>query len=253
MKQFITEKLAVMKAYSNERRNMVNWTVRFTRLSILINAVFAVGKITMGILSFSLFLCVNGFYNLGISFAKFIPIRGYRKKIYIKSRNHQQRDRKEEYRRFRQIGIVILIASVIYLIYCANMMAAGKSNIHYNNPVAIGIAAITFTEIGIAVRGFFTTRKKEEPLLEGIKLINIATSLISLVLTQTALMSLSQSAGVTFYCGLTGVIFGTVSAGIGTYMIIRGSKLFIFYKQFPNISQTIGLYDGCIIKQPVNG
>jgi hypothetical protein len=60
----------------------------------------------------------------------------------------------------------------------------------YSDIVAIAIAAFTFTEIGVSVHGIVTTRKNREPIMEAVKLTNFSTSLISLVLTEAALMSL---------------------------------------------------------------
>ena len=55
-------------------------------------------------------------------------------------------------------------------------------------------------------------------------LISLATSLISLVLTQFAVMSLKFSGDVTFYCGMTGVMVGSLSIIICAYMIARGGR-----------------------------
>lgn len=224
MVRFFFEKLAAAREYNSDRSNRVSWIVNFTRLSILINALFAAGKIAIGIYSLSLFLCVNGLFNIGVSLSKSIPIRGY-KKGARRIGGNQKRDIEEEHRRLYQMGAIFIFASVIYLIYCVHMMASGKSNVRYDRIVAITIAAVTFTEIGMATRGFLMIRRSREPLIEGMRLISLATSLISLVLTQTALMSLSQEAGATFYCGLTGVIFGSISAIIGMYLVFRGFQL----------------------------
>lgn len=49
---------------------------------------------------------------------------------------------------------------------------------------------------------------------------NLASALISLVLTQTALLSLSEG-NHSFYNGLCGIIFGSLAACVGLSMIIR--------------------------------
>jgi len=214
-----------VRQYNSERTNRVNWIVNFTRLSILINAIFAIGKIAIGIYSLSFFLCINGFYNAGISVSKSLSIRGYKKKTY--NTGDRKRDIKEEHRRLYQMGIVVIVASAVYLIYCIHMMLAGKNNEHYNQIVAITIALVTFTEIGVAIRNFIAARKSREPLMEGMKLISLATSLISLVLTQTTLMSLSNSDNIPFACGLTGIIFGSLSAIIGMYLMFRGLQFLV--------------------------
>ena len=63
-------------------------------------------------------------------------------------------------------------------------------------------------------------RRRHEPLLEAIKMTNLASALISIVLTQTALLSLSEGDH-SFYNGLCGIIFGSLAACVGIFMIIR--------------------------------
>ena len=50
----------------------------------------------------------------------------------------------------------------------------------------------TFTEIALNIRGVLVNRKKGTLLVHALKTINLAASLISLVLTQSAILSIAQ-------------------------------------------------------------
>lgn len=196
----------------------------FAKISVPFNGALAIGKFLMGIFSPSFFLCVNALYNLGIAAAKYIA---------LKTHNSSQKDllemRPEEYKRkqfffYEVIGYIIMSASALYAVFCISMII-GISSSHYHKIVALGITVVTFTEIGLAIRGIVITRKDKEPIIEAIKLTNFASSLISLVLTQTAIMSVSYVGDASSYNGFSGIMFGTLAALIGVYMIIRGSSI----------------------------
>ena len=63
---------------------------------------------------------------------------------------------------------------------------------YYGKIIAITIATITFTEIGMNLRGVLKYRKAKLPVLHSIKTISLGTSLISLVLTQAAILAFAD-------------------------------------------------------------
>lgn len=95
--------------------------------------------------------------------------------------------------------------------------------------IAIGIAAVTFTEVGLNIRGVIITRHNHTLLIYVIKMINLSASLIAIVLTQTAILSFTSkeadSLEISKANGLIGLIMGTVTTLIGIYMIYRVKKL----------------------------
>jgi hypothetical protein len=95
--------------------------------------------------------------------------------------------------------------------------------------ISIGIAAVTFTEIGFNIRGVIVTRHEHTLLIHAIKMINLSAALITLVLTQTALLSFAnkeaESLEISKANGVIGILMGTVATLIGFYMICRVKKL----------------------------
>jgi hypothetical protein len=165
----------------------------------------------MGIYSLSLFVCVGGFYNIGIGAAKYIMVKS--------------RSEKDQRRHYKWVGIIILVSSASYMVYCLNMSIQNKANVTYGIVTSITIATFTFTEIGMAVYGLLSTRKVANLTLAAAKRINLVTALISIVLTQSALLSLNEVENAARYCGLTGIVFGSVSAIAGALMVLRINRL----------------------------
>lgn len=185
--------------------------------TIPINIIVIIGKIVIGIFTSSFFMFINALYTLGITIAKYLSLKTNRE-IQLTSNNSLE-SRKREYSNYYVVGIIILISSIIYAIYSINHFL-GSTSTNYTLIVGIAIATFTFTELTMAIIGLVSARKNRDILSETIKLIYLASSLISLVLTQTAILSFSHEGDVSFYNGLSGIIFGCLAAIIGIYMII---------------------------------
>ena len=92
--------------------------------------------------------------------------------------------------------------------------------------VALAIATFTFAEIGINLYGMLANRKNRTPLLHAIKTINLAASLISLVLTQSAILAFADGGGHNpAVNALMGLFSGTCAALLGVFMLWRIGRL----------------------------
>ncbi|PQP81318.1 hypothetical protein C0Q44_23230 [Paenibacillus sp. PCH8] len=196
-----------------------NRIIYFAKLSIPLNALIAVGKLLLGIFSLSFFLCINAFYNIGIAVAKYYAAKAHKDSSLGNS--SPEEIQKKQYAAYHVIGNIVLASSVVYVIYCSKLLFVAGSRTHYPQYVAFIIAAVTFTEIAVSLGGVVIARRNNEPVIEAIKLTNFSSSLISLSLTQTAIMSFAYKGDPTFYNGLSGIFFGVLAALIGLYMILR--------------------------------
>lgn len=234
--------------------------ILFAKLSVPYNAAMALGKIIIGIFSFSVFLIINALYNVGMGLIKCLAVKAALKIEGIKDGkicapeiinepcelNKQKKSNepylakelnkpcpcvdvkksrlssedKQQTEFFMIAGGILFITSIVYIIYTVRMFV-GEKSMNYSMNIALAIACVTFTEIVVAIRGIVKTRKNKKPIMEAIKLVNLASALISLVLTQTAIMSFSHEGDASFYNGLSGLIFGSIAALIGIYMVIR--------------------------------
>lgn len=112
--------------------------------------------------------------------------------------------------------------ATLYVISCIAMLTGGSRTRPYDQYTGITIAALTFAELILAVVGIVSARRKSDLIVEVIKISNLAGALTLLVLTQTALMSFSDTNGADPHTtGLTGIVFGSVAGLLGLYMIVR--------------------------------
>ncbi len=185
----------------------------FARISLVMNMALTIGKILIGVFTASLFMYVNAFYSVGIGVTKLLFVRNYR----------AEKSLEEQRRCYSTIGSVILISSVVYIVYSLRLVF-GTSSMRYSQIVAISIAAVTFTEIGMNIRGAVVAHRNNTPLVQAVKLANLASSLICLALTQTALLSFTTEQDLSTANGVMGILMGICSACIGVFMILRMKK-----------------------------
>ncbi len=192
--------------------------MQITGAACLGNLLVGIGKLMMGIISLSFFTCVSAFYTFGMVLAKACVLRGMAEK------NIAER----QYRYYRLSGIILIIASVLYVVYSTRLLwhpMAGR----YSKYTGIGIAAFAFTELGLNIRGVIVERNNHNQLFHAVKMINLASSLICLVLTQTAILSFTHEHvpdyDPSMSNGLMGILMGTAAALIGCIMLRRVRKI----------------------------
>ena len=171
----------------------------------------AVVKLLLGLFSLSFFLCVNAFYSAAVGFAKFLAVRAYLK---------GDTELKSQFNTYAAVGAVVAGAGIIYVIYCLSFFLGGGGAV-YTDIVGIAVAAFTFGEIIVSILGTVKMRKLHEPVLEALKRTNLAASFVSLVLTQTALLSFAAEGDMSLYNGVAGLVFGSLAALVGVLMIVR--------------------------------
>lgn len=189
-------------------------TIHLVGLSGIGSIALAAAKILSGALSLSVFTCVNGFYTLGMVVSKYCALAGVLRTDKIG----------EQYRYYRWSGIVLILASCLY-IACSIRMFLHPTYTAYHPYLAMGIATVTFVEIGVNIRGVLMYRKNCSPLLHALKTINLATSLISLVLTQAAILSFADEAQNPAANGILGALMGSCATLLGVYMLLRLRRL----------------------------
>lgn len=188
-------------------------SLKITCAGCIGNTLIGAGKLIMGLVSLSFFTCVSAFYTFGMVFAKCCALAGIFKET----------DKKQQYRYYILSGIVLIIASLLYIGYSIRLFFHPITS-SYHMYVGIGIAAFTFTELTINIRGVFIERHNHTPLIHAIKMINLASSLICLVLTQTALLSFADTNNTDIHSnanGLMGIIMGSIATILGIVMIFR--------------------------------
>lgn len=189
-------------------------TLHITGATGAFSILLGLGKVVSDILALSVFACMNGGYTLGMALARYCALYGAAKTT----------EQNEQYKYYRISGGIMIAASVLYVCYSLWAIWHPKT-VYYGDIIAITIATITFTEIGLNVRGVIKYRKAKTPLLHALKIISLGTSLISLVLTQAAILAFADDVQNPSVNGLLGAITGTIAALLGCYMLWPMKKL----------------------------
>lgn len=204
----------VSEAIRQEHSSSDSRSLHITGATGTFSILLGLGKIISGILSLSVFACMNGCYTLGMALARYLALAGL-----------VQKDKKRNsWFYYRLSGIVMVVASLLYVAYSLWTIWHPKT-VYYGKIIAITIATITFTEIGTNLRGVLKYRKAKLPVLHSIKTISLGTSLISLVLTQAAILAFADDVQNPSANGVLGSLMGGLAALLGWYMIWRIGKM----------------------------
>lgn len=180
----------ISKIYNKYRHHFLN-----------ANIVIGLLKILFSVVTSSLSFLISSIYSLSIGITKKNIFQNIKYKYII-------------------AGIMLIISSILYINYSIYVIHDHKLY-NYNIYTALLIAVTTFTEIVISIVGIIKS-KNNDCNDQVSKLTNLATALISLTLTQTAILSFTRvGEDMSYYNGQSGIIFGLISMLIGIYIIIK--------------------------------
>lgn len=183
--------------------------------SSTVNLLLGLGKLLFGALSLSAFVCASGLYTLGMVLTRYCALTGV----------VRGKDASTQHHYYRCSGVMLVFTSLAYMVYSGWLYFHAKE-VAYHEYIAMAIATFTFAEIGLNIRGVVLYRTDKSLLLHAIKTINLAASLISLVLTQSALLSFAEEGGHDpAVNALLGLVMGGCAALLGIYMIWRVGRI----------------------------
>lgn len=173
-------------------------------------AGFLIGicKIVMAIISHSWLLFIHAVYNI----------------IKTCARHYAAKEKEDHYKTMFYCGFLVIAASVIYLVYSVYIYCFGSKAV-YHMYIAIGIAAVTTYELIVSIHGRKKARKKKDVQEETVKYINLASALISVSLTQTAILSFTNETDMSKVYSIGDAIFGFLALLVGIFMLWRANKL----------------------------
>ncbi|MBS7577600.1 MULTISPECIES: hypothetical protein [unclassified Enterococcus] len=169
----------------------------------------AAGKLILAIFSLSFFLLINALYT---------AIVGYGKHQSVIGLTSPQKHNQLWY--YKRIGSLIMGASLVYMLYSTRLFI-NHQEIYFEQTPALAIAAITFTEIVVSLRGIIKAHQNKDLILKAVKLLNFSAALIGLVLTQAALLSFSEKQVYAIPNAILGLFLGTITLAIGLKMATK--------------------------------
>lgn len=190
-------------------------TVRIAGAACTANFLLGTGKLLMGIFSLSFFTIMNALYTYGMVAAKFCALKGIAVPV------------KKQYAYYRRAAGILIASSLCYAIYSTRLLWHPQST-KYHPYLAMGIATVTFAEIGLNLWGVLVERKNKSLTFHALKTVNLASSLIGLVLTQAALLSFTHTEAdydPSRANGILGLCMGGCAALLGSFMLWRAARL----------------------------
>lgn len=130
----------------------------------------------------------------------------------------------KEARAYRFAGIMFIfltlaLSGIITLIYTSNMA------FEYAGLMIYVVAAYTFYNLTLAIINIFKARNHDSLYIQAIRNVNLASSIVSLLVLQVALFqAFSPEYNKSFANGLTGGAVSAVILALGIYMIVKANK-----------------------------
>ena len=186
--------------------------------SCIVSAGAGMGKLAMGLISLSLFTCVSAFYSFAMVVAKVVAL----------SALVRETGREEQTRYCKLAGRLLVAASALYMLYSARLFWHPVER-GFHLYIAIGIAAFTFFELALNIRGVLVERRNRAPLFYTLKTINLASACINLVLTQRALLALEAEENYVVVHTHANILIGLLMGGcallLGVRLILRMKRM----------------------------
>lgn len=176
--------------------------IMLTRSSIVWNVIMALYKISLAYMSSSVLILLYAFYDISLIITKTTFV----KKL------------KDESEGYYIVGLIVVISSILYIIYSIRALIS-HTIVQYDLYLSIGITFVTFFGLIWSLIGIKKARKRMDLEDETAKLISLASWLISLSLTPTAILSFTKYQNISAVTGIAGIIFGTLSSLVGIYMM----------------------------------
>lgn len=199
-------------------------TIIFTYVSLIINVLLTLSKMLTGWFYFSKWLMVLSGYYIILCLSKFLLIQYERKQIKLADEVSVMM---HEWKAYRLCGIMLLIMTT-FLQGVVIMIVKDGMGFSYDEIVLIAIAAYDFYCLINAVVYMIAQRKNHSPLVNAIKSVSLASSLVAILSLQTAMFaSYSIESDVEFrqlLNILTGTAVCVLMIGLGVFMIIKANK-----------------------------
>lgn len=182
-----------------------------SKISMLYSILSTAVKVFLGFFLNNIFFLISGFYSVGTVGIKIIYLMGAK-------RSKEDQDREIPY--FLAMTITQLVTSIVYIIYTTRFFFQ-QDFTSYTPLMSLAITLFSFIDLGIVIYSLFRVRSKEDLLLKGIKLTNLASAVIFIGITHSALLSLNsdiQGVEQGVLLGIAGLMFGFVNIMISLYM-----------------------------------
>lgn len=201
--------------------NKSDRVVLYNALSTFTNFIFAVFKLFVGLIFFSLWFLIFGSYYMVL-----FSIRVYFLHKYTKVRKSDLSTSERlivENRCLREGGALYSFLGMTFTAFSCYMLFYGREQ-NYNQSLVLLIALMGFTKMISSVVGWVKSRNFKSPIILFLKSLNIADGLVAIVFTQYSLLSMERSSNATSATGLFGIGIGICLIFVGFFIILKSFK-----------------------------
>jgi len=196
-------------------------TLIFAMGSCVINFVYALYNGVLGMVIMSWWNISFGAYYLALSLMRGnILFYHYRKK---KRNIPLEEEKKLEIKAYRGNGIMLVLLPVC-LSVAIGFMARGEKSFHYFSFTIYIAAVYAFYKIIMSFVNIVRARKLDDFSIRGIRSVNVADSLVSILALQTALLANYSEANGGLYNAVTGGFVCVLTIALGVYIIVNATR-----------------------------
>ena len=185
--------------------------------SCIVSAGAGMGKLVMGMISLSLFTCASAFYSFAMVVAKVVAL----------SALVRETGREEQTRFCKLAGRLLVAASALYMLYSARLFWHPVER-GFHLYIAIGIAAFTFFELALNIRGVLVERRSRAPLFYSLK-PSTSPRLYSILCSPTAALALEAEENYVVVHTHANILIGLLMGGcallLGVRLILRMKRM----------------------------
>ena len=185
--------------------------------------VYAIFKFTAGVYFHSTWIGAVAVYYIIVSLMRFGLIKRYRYNLQYENEREQ---RVFGLKSYRFCGILMFVLNVAVTGLVIQLIWHGETY-QYPGFLIYAFAAYSFYCIGMAVRNMAKHRKLETPVLAAAKMLSFACALMSILATQTAMLTQfgdGQEAFARFMNAATGSVVCLLIFGLAVWMVVRANK-----------------------------
>lgn len=185
--------------------------------SLMVSIVYTIFKLISGIILKSIWFITFGLYYLLL-----VVLRANLMKYVLEDKNNLQ----DEYFKYRNTAAILLFANVLITAIILIIVNQKIMNI-YPEWLAIATSVYTFYLIFNSIFTLIKYRKYKSPLISSSKIINVVTSLVSLITLEIVLIPTFGDGNIAFFDIMimsTGGIVAVIIVIISLYMIVSSTE-----------------------------
>ena len=195
----------------------------FMYFSCGFSIVYAIFKFSAGVYYHSLWIGAVAVYYIIVSLMRFGLIKQYRNNL---KRENDREQRILALKSYRFCGVLMFVLNIAVSGLVVQLIWHGETY-QYPGFLIYAFAAYSFYCIGMAVRNMAKHRKLETPVLAAAKMLSFACALMSILATQTAMLTQfgdGQEMFARIMNAATGSVVCLLIFGLALWMVRRANK-----------------------------